>query len=158
MIERRNMNTDPECLKAPAMTWACKWSRDEAGKIVALGTYTPNGGALCGTIRTWRGSLAGLAGYILCTITSGMSPEYAAMTYHKDAETIAQLDLPDGWHATVSRISLTSHNNEFCLFGPDPVTIQACGIYSTDDWDAILALHEQGRLEYPYFDGSNYPT
>lgn len=158
MIERKNLNLDPECLKSPAMTWACTWSRDESGKIVARGTYTSNGGALCGTIRTWRGSLAGLAGYILCTITSGMSAEYAAMTYHKDTETIEHLNLENGWHATVSQISRTSHNNELWIFGPDPVTIQAAGIYSPQDWDAIRRLWQQGRLEYPYFDGSDYPS
>ncbi|KFI65883.1 hypothetical protein [Bifidobacterium cuniculi] len=36
--------------------------------------------------------------------------------------------------------------------------IHGVGIYTADDWERMLTLYEQGRLEYPYFDGSDYPS
>lgn len=151
MIEYRNLNTDPACLKAPVNTWAVIMERDANGKVTLTPTYNSSHGVKGGTARTWRGSLAGLDGYILCSITSGMSPECAALAYHKDADTVERLDLPDGWSAVVSRITMTGNNNELWVFGDHPVTLQCSGIYSPQDWERIRQLWQQGRLTIPWF-------
>ena len=151
MIQRTNHNTDPACLKTPANSWAVVMTRDENGKVTVTPTYNSSHGVKGGTARTWRGSLAGLDGYIICSITSGMSAECAALACHKDADTVERLDLPEGWSAVVSRISKTGNNNELWVFGDQPVTLQCCGIYSPQDWERIRQLWQQGRLTIPWF-------
>lgn len=146
----RNLDPDPNALLR-RYAWSASVTRRDDGKW----TYTGNGNSYMGSCAQ-SVALSAPVGHVIVLIAKSADAAFATSKIWAADELLDKRD-GDMW-IKAARIMEINRTHELTISAcTNGVTILGSGLYTPDDWDAILDLYTSGVLPYPWIAGEYLP-